>query len=271
MIYAFIGKGGVGKTTVASAVALNLASRGKTVIVSSDFMSSLMHIFPERTDNLTVVELKERDVADRWKERYGKDVSMILKQFVDVDDWIVDHIARSPGVPEEFVISNIVDLELSGKYDYVVWDTAASSSTMHLLLLEREFYEHLERDVKIFLKIRDRFHSDKLLELLEEWKDLAVKVWKQILVTRFFLVTTMDSLSLLQSGEITDDLESMGIKIAGKICNRCDVDSGDQFLFRIREMHGSAMEIVDSIEEEILEKNGIGHLLNLQHLEGKTF
>lgn len=245
MIFAFVGKGGVGKTTIASAFALNLAQRGKTAIVSSDFMPSLKFLFPQNPANLDVVELKESEVVKKWKERYAKEVSVILQQFIEVDDWIIDHVASSPGVAEEFLISNIIDMELSGDYQYVVWDTAASSSTMHLLILEREFYEHLDNDVKIFLRFRDRFHSDKILKLLEEWKSLAVKVWNQVIKSKFFLVTTPDELSLVQSKEIERDLKSMGIEVTGKIYNRVDPKDYEEEGVRIPGFHGSGKEIVE--------------------------
>lgn len=256
MIIAFVGKGGVGKTTVASSTALALAGRGRTVIVSSDFMPSLRFVFPAQERNLEVIELSEKVVSQRWKDTYGPEVATILKQLFDVSDWVLDHISESPGVAEEFMISNIVDLELSGKYDYVVWDTAASSSTMHLILLQKEFYEHLSRDVRLYLKLRDTIHTDKILDLLEEWKILAQKVWSQILNTKFFLVTTQDDLSLIQTKEISRDLESMGIKIRGKICNRYKKDSHGDFILTIPELNGSAREVVNMIYDSITSDEG---------------
>ncbi len=247
MIFAFVGKGGVGKTTVSSAVALALSEIGKPVLVSSDFMPSLHHIFPIDIPDMKVIELRGREIAEAWKSRYGRDVKLILNEFVDVDDWILDHVAYSPGVAEEFLISNIAEIEQSGKYDYVVWDTAASSSTMHLLFLEREFYGHLDTDVRIYLRLRDRFRSQKILKLLEEWKDLANRVWEQMMKTRFFVVTTSDELSLLQTDEIVADLKSMGFEGIESICNRCDRPSRPGFSFIIPELKGTSRGIVEDV------------------------
>ena len=197
MIFAFVGKGGVGKTTIASATALGLSATGKTALVSSDFMPSLRYLFPSNPKNIEVIELGQKEVAERWKETYGKEVVTVLKNLFEVEDWVLDHIAESPGVAEEFMISNIMELDLSRKYEYVVWDTAASSSTMHLIFLQKEFYDHLSRDVKIYLKLRDTVRSDKILSLLERWRTLATNVWKQLLSTRFFLVTTGDELGMV--------------------------------------------------------------------------
>ena len=59
MIIAFVGKGGVGKTSVSSAFALELARFGKTLIVSTDFMPSLQFIFTP-LDNVSVITAKEQ-------------------------------------------------------------------------------------------------------------------------------------------------------------------------------------------------------------------
>ncbi len=251
MLIAFIGKGGVGKTSVSSAVALELSRKGRTALVSSDFMSSLHHVFPTEPVNLKVIEMKEKDVANAWKLRYGEEVNTVLKQFFKVYPWIIDHIAESPGVAEEFMISSIVELDNSGSYDYVVWDTAASSSTMHLLMLEKEFYEHLDRDVLMFLRVRDRFHTEKVLGLLDQWKTLAKNVWKKLQETSFFLVTTNDELSLLQSNEIQKDFNRMGLAIQGRICNRCDKNREEEYIRKIPEYTGNAREIVEKISKHL--------------------
>ncbi len=254
MILAFVGKGGVGKTTVSSAVALNLSNIGPTAIVSSDFMSSLRHVFPEDPKNLSVIELKEREVAENWKQKYGTEVMAVLDDFVEVDQWMIDHIAYSPGVAEEFMISNIVDLDKSRKYDYVVWDTAASSSTMHLLFLEKEFYGHLDRDVQILVRIKDRFRSSKTYRILQEWKELANNVWNALLGTEFFTVSTMDELSLIQADEITKDLKSMGLAARGEIFNRVKVRNAGSLhgVGELPEVDGNAIEVVHKLQGELL-------------------
>lgn len=249
MITAFLGKGGVGKTSVASAYALYCSRKGRTLIVSSDFMPSLKHIFSEKKRNLDVLELSEKEVSEKWKSRYGDQVEAVLKEFVDVEDWILDHIASSPGVAEEFMIANIVELEESGNYDYVIWDTAASSATMHLLLLEREFYEHLDRDVRIFLRLKNRFRISKTFEILEEWKNLANRVWSRIEEARFHMVTTMDDLSLIQTAEIERDITGMGLNIDATVFNRCTVEPIKRAnrSIVIPELQGSALEIVEKM------------------------
>lgn len=253
MITAFLGKGGVGKTSVASAFALYCSEQGRTAIVSSDFMPSLRYVFTEPVDNLDVIELSEKEVSRRWKERYGREVAEVLKEFVDVEDWIIDHIAESPGVAEEFMIANIVDLEESGDYDYIVWDTAASSSTMHLLLLEMEFYQHLDRDVRILLRLKNRFRLSKTSEILDEWKELADRVWNRVRKSCFHVVTTMDELSLIQTGEIKRDIASMGLEIESTVFNRCDREPvhREQNSIVIPELRGNAMEIVSSMKKYV--------------------
>lgn len=252
MIFAFVGKGGVGKTSISSAVALSASKKYRTALVTSDPMSSLSVLFPKKIDNLTVIELKRQEVAENWKSRYGKEVMAVLSEFVTVEDWVLDHIANSPGVAEEFMIANIVELEKSGDYDYIIWDTAASSSTMHLLLLQKEFYEHLDRDVKILLKLKDKFKSTKVSKILEQWKELANDVWNELSESVFYLVTTQDELSLIQAVDIEKEFEEMGLKIEGRIYNRCRCAIPEEFrkVAGISEIEGSATEIIQVMSED---------------------
>ncbi len=251
MIIAFVGKGGVGKTTVSSAVALSLSRKYRTALVSSDFMSSLRILFPKDSENLHVIELKEKEVAEKWKSKYGDEVMEVLRQFVDVEDWILDHIATSPGVAEEFMMANITELDKTGDYDYVIWDTAASSSTMHLLLLQKEFYEHLDRDVRIYLRLKSSFRKKGVSDILESWKELASDVWKDLSHSSFYLVSTQDELSLLQSDEIENEFREMGLSINGRIYNRCrDMETGASgAVTMIPELTGTARNIVHLISE----------------------
>ena len=263
VIFAFVGKGGVGKTTIASAAALGLSASGRTALVSSDFMPSLRYLFPTNPKNLEVIELGQEEVSERWKKTYGDEVVTVLKNLFEVEDWVLDHIAESPGVAEEFMISNIMELDVSKGYDYVVWDTAASSSTMHLIFLQKEFYDHLSRDVKIYLKLRDTVRSDKILSLLEGWRTLATNVWKQLLSTRFFLITTGDELSMVQADQIRDDLKKMGIEVVSTICNRVSTRCKGNMKINVPETRGSARDIVYSLSR-FLEDNGIiGYLQDI--------
>ncbi len=258
MIIAVVGKGGVGKTSVASAIALELSRIGKTLIVSTDFMPSLEFIFTG-ADPLSVMELSEEGVSKEWEKVYGKQVMEIAGEFMEADDEIIHHISSAPGVPEEFMISSIIEQEKSGAFDFIVWDTPASSSTMHLLALERDFYNHLNRDVKFYLKLKKKFRISKTIEILDAWKQLAEDTWAGLERVNFILVSTMDELALRQSDTIKSDLGEMGFRVAFKICNR--VKRGQPVSgvcsVLIEEETGSAREIVEAIRPQVSSALGL--------------
>ncbi|MCL4452010.1 MAG: AAA family ATPase [Candidatus Thermoplasmatota archaeon] len=252
MIIAFVGKGGVGKTSVSSAFALELSKSGKTMIVSTDFMPSLKSIFNAK-DNVSVMELSESEVAKKWEEKYGAEVLDIAREFIDADYELVHHISTAPGVPEEFIISNLIELERSKEYDFIVWDTPASSSTMHLLALERDFYSHLNRDIKFYLKLKKKFRVSRALSIINSWRDLAEATWKGLTEASFVLVTTMDELALRQCNDITDDFNEMGLKIVFRICNRVrEINLGLKTCsIQMEEYTGSARQIIEAMRPAV--------------------
>src|SRR5271157_2082577 len=116
------GKGGVGKTTCASAVALQIASDGRRVLLlSSDPTPSLGDIFeiPMGDQEIRLVEghelfgleISSDMVLKRWKERFGPEIYEVISSFASVEYDFVDYIGTAPGIEEEFMLHFIVELE----------------------------------------------------------------------------------------------------------------------------------------------------------------
>ncbi len=249
MIEAFVGKGGVGKTSISSAYARICSRHGKVALISTDTMPSLSYIFPKKERNIDVFELSEEEIAKEWIRRYGDEVYEIASNFFETGKEIVRHIAYAPGVAEEFMVSKIVEMSESGKYSFVIWDTPASSSTMHLLLLENQFYNHLSQDLKFYLKLKDAFRVNKILEIIEEWRNLANHVWSKLKEANFYIIETPDELSILQAKEIKKELEGMGLSSKIFIKNRVKEKVAKKF--EIPELTGDAREIVKGMSAYI--------------------
>ena len=158
------GKGGVGKTTCASAIAVEIAGNGKKVLlISSDPAPSLSDIFEvdigskeKRIDNtleLYGLEISSDVVLIKWKERFGKEIHEVISSFANVDYDFVDYIGTAPGIEEEYMLSFIIELVESKKYDVVVWDTAPAGHTLRLLQLPHLFLKHLEAATKFYMNM----------------------------------------------------------------------------------------------------------------------
>src|SRR4030067_2412209 len=192
------GKGGVGKTTCASAIALHFSLKGKkTLIISSDPTPSLSDIFEmavgdqetpiKNAKNLFGIEISSDVVLKKWKDRFGPEIYEVVSSFASVDYDFVEYIGGAPGIEEEYMLSYILELVDSGQHDLVVWDTAPAGHTLRLLPLPQIFLKHLEAATKFYMhlysyleKLKDTVKLMKgkrsLLEIISGWEELAEKV-----------------------------------------------------------------------------------------------
>ena len=141
------GKGGVGKTTTASALALVAAESGrKVLIVSMDPAHSLGDIFGVQVGNREV-ELAEglwglEIDPDAEAEHHIRTVKASLKSLVapkmygEIDRQL-DLARDAPGTLEAAVLERMSELmaDAMGRFDLVVFDTAPTGHTIRLLSL----------------------------------------------------------------------------------------------------------------------------------------
>lgn len=139
----FTGKGGVGKTTTAAATAVELASRGHRVVVTSaDPAHSLADVFAvplgsEPTEVTPGCFAQQVDALVRMEESWG-DVRSWLVQLLDwagLSALEAEELAVLPGLEELVALMEIDSLARSGDHDVVVVDCAPTAETIRLLSL----------------------------------------------------------------------------------------------------------------------------------------
>jgi arsenite-transporting ATPase len=141
------GKGGVGKTTVASALALAAAVGGRScLVVSTDLAHSLGDIFGREIGDREVmlaagVSGLEID-PDRQAGRHIEAVKQGMRSLVRPDlyaevDRQMDLARHAPGAQEAALLERVADIvgEATDRYDLVVFDTAPTGQTLRLLSL----------------------------------------------------------------------------------------------------------------------------------------
>ena len=237
-IVMFCGKGGVGKTTCASATAIHYASRGKrTLLISTDPSPSLtdileINVMGDITEvpgvqNLKAVELDYDKVLEMWKIKFGDEIFRVISSFLPVEEEIIEYIAGAPGIDEEFALSYVFDLYMSGEYDVIVWDTAPAGGTLSLLYLQETFYNHMRDAAKLYIRLKETLEvltgreKRDPLKIIGEWEKLAEDVLLMVRAenTVAYLVTIPEGLGVNQTERIKQDLEKFQVNIGGIIIN----------------------------------------------------
>jgi arsenite-transporting ATPase len=152
-IVLFTGKGGVGKTTTASATALRLADRGlKTLVLSTDIAHSLGDALNvqltddpiEVSPNLWAVQIDTQgrfEVA--WRDVQAFLIDMLARG--GVDPITADELTVLPGVDEVLALLAVRQMALSGDWDVLVVDCAPTAETLRLLALPEALGWYLQR------------------------------------------------------------------------------------------------------------------------------
>lgn len=152
-ILLFTGKGGVGKSTTASATAVLAASRGhRTLVLSTDAAHSLADAFgtpvgPEPTEVAENLFVQQVD-AQRLFEQSWADIQRYLLSVLDVagvDPVAAEELTVIPGAEEVLALLQLRLHVLSGQWEVIIVDCAPTAETLRLLALPEALGWYMER------------------------------------------------------------------------------------------------------------------------------
>ena len=152
-IILYLGKGGVGKTTVAAASALRSAQLGyRTLVVSTDIAHSLADsldtpLTGEPTEVAPNLFAQEINVLDEIRQNWGKMQGYLgtVLQRQGMNKAIAEEMAIIPGMEEIVSLLHINRQAQAGHFDRVIVDAAPTGETIRLLTLPESFQWYVAR------------------------------------------------------------------------------------------------------------------------------
>jgi len=174
-LYLVGGKGGVGKSTAASAIAAWLAAdgHGPVLLMSTDPAGSLGDLFgtgvgaePVAAPGLPGLHLRQVEPAAGWEEfrtRYRDEVEALFRELLgpglsaDADREVVARLVdlAPPGVDEVMALSDVIDLLDGAEYNALVLDTAPTGHLLRLLEMPSVALDWSHAVLRLLLKYRE--------------------------------------------------------------------------------------------------------------------
>ena len=152
-ILLFTGKGGVGKSTVASGTAALAAAAGhRTLVLSTDAAHSLADAFgtpvgAEPTEVAPDLFVQQVDAQLRFQQSWA-DIQRYLLSVLDVagvDPVAAEELTVIPGAEEVLALLELRLHALSGEWDVIVIDCAPTAETLRLLALPEALGWYMQR------------------------------------------------------------------------------------------------------------------------------
>lgn len=139
-ILTFLGKGGVGSTTIAIAAAKRLATGGKRVLFATDDSTPAISLLlnpltpdpQEIAPNLQVVQLKSSILLERNWEEVKKLEAQYLRTPI-IKDVYGQELVALPGMDKALVLNAIREYDASGNYDLIIYDGGSDSTTLRMI------------------------------------------------------------------------------------------------------------------------------------------
>lgn len=189
-----MGKGGVGKTTLAAAVAVELANRGLPVhLTTSDPAGHLSDTLIDALDNLTVSRIDPHAETERYRqhvlETKGAPLNAQARALLEED-------LRSPCTEEIAVFQAFSRIIREAGKKFVVMDTAPTGHTLLLLDATGSYHREIERQ----MSGRKISFTTPMMQLQDP---------KQ---TKVLLVTLAETTPVLEAANLQEDLRRAGIE-----------------------------------------------------------
>jgi arsenite/tail-anchored protein-transporting ATPase len=228
------GKGGVGKTTVSSSLALQAAASHpdeKIVLLSVDPAHSVLDVFDtiEPPPNLTVEAIDTKRIWQEMSDDIGQAVSDAVNRltprgFTNVHDHEITRQLLElspPGADEIFALLRIQELQEDPQVSLLIVDTAPTGHFLRLLQLPDVAGEWVRELIRLVLNYRDIFSSstigEKLLhssKSLRRFEDLLRSDRSAVIV-----VTRPEPVVARETDRLLAALDTKQIALCGLVIN----------------------------------------------------
>ena len=189
-----MGKGGVGKTTLAAAIAVELAHRGLLVhLTTSDPAAHLTETLAAKLDNLTVSRIDPHAETERYRqhvlETKGAELDVEGRALLEED-------LRSPCTEEIAVFQAFSRIIREAGKKFVVMDTAPTGHTLLLLDATGAYHREIARQMG-----NTGMHFTTPMMQLQDPKQ-----------TKVLIVTLAETTPVLEAANLQADLRRAGIE-----------------------------------------------------------
>jgi arsenite/tail-anchored protein-transporting ATPase len=197
-----LGKGGVGKTTIAAAIAVELARRGHDVHLSTtDPAAHIASAVNGEIEHLTISTIDPREETKRYVDQVmatkGKDLDEDGRKLLQED-------LRSPCTEEVAVFHAFSKLVREAARSFVVLDTAPTGHTLLLMDQTGAYHREVIRNTKI--------NPDRVTTPLMRLQDPSY--------TKLLIVTLPETTPVLEAAQLQADLRRAQIEPYAWVINQ---------------------------------------------------
>ncbi len=294
------GKGGVGKTSTSSAIALHLSEKiaqrgqnGRVLLFSTDPAHSISDSFnvkigdiPTRiTNTLDAVEIDADQLMSEFKSANKGAIQELLTKAASLNEKEAEHAMdlTIPGIDEFMSLVKLSHFIDDNIYTTICVDTAPTGHTLRLLSTPNVvnnwlmFFSGLHSKYKGIMKLM----GAKTTDIDTFIKTLSANIFRTYTLvtdkekTEFLIVTIPDLMAIEETKRLVISLYSAGVKVNNMVVNNVQTNLECEFCRARRRHQDRYINMVSSMYPEInkiymplfsTDINGMAHLRSFENI-----